>query len=142
LTETEAARIEAEAAAVHLQTRRRHRFLTWRNAAATFVIVLAAWGVVATGWYLLADGAEPEPMEAAEDTRKSIAVLPFENLSPDPENEFFADGVAEEIIGVLTKIEGLRVAARTSTFKLRDEDVATVGARLNVTSVLEGSVRR
>jgi serine/threonine-protein kinase len=74
----------------------------------------------------------------------SIAVLPFTNMSTDPENEFFADGIAEEIINALTQIEDLRVAARTSTFsfKGRNVDLRIVGDRLNVKTVLEGSVRR
>ncbi|UCC83522.1 MAG: hypothetical protein JSW46_00900 [Gemmatimonadota bacterium] len=144
LTEAEAARVEAEATAARHEVRRRHRFLTWRNAAATFVIVLAAWGVVATGWYLLADRAGPEQMEAAEEMRKSIAVLPFENLSPDPENEFFADGIHDEIIAHLSKIADLRVISRTSVmeYKGRSGNLRTVAEELNVTNILEGTVRR
>ncbi len=144
LTEAEAARIEAEAAAVHLETRRRHRFLTWRNAAATFVIVLAAWGVVATGWYLLADRAEPEQMAAAEETRRSIAVLPFENLSPDPGDTYFADGAHHEIISRLSQIAALRVTSRTSVMKYRGEgrNIREIGQELGVTNIVEGTVRR
>ncbi len=144
LTDSEAARSEAEAAAAHHETRRRHRFLTWRSAAATFVIVLAAWGVVATGWHLFADRAGPEGMEAAEDTRKSIAVLPFENLSPDPENEYFADGVHDEIITQLFKISDLKVISRTSVmeYKGRSENLRAIAEELGVTNILEGTVRR
>jgi eukaryotic-like serine/threonine-protein kinase len=74
----------------------------------------------------------------------SIAVLPFRNVSADPENEYFSDGMTEEIIDALTKIESLRVAARTSSFafKGKDEDVRRIGERLGVRTVLEGSVRR
>ena len=74
----------------------------------------------------------------------SIAVLPFANISTDPENEFFSDGITEEIINALTQIEGLRVAARTSafTFKGKHVDLRIVGERLNVNTVLEGSVRK
>ena len=77
------------------------------------------------------------------DTR-AIAVLPFVNASADPENEYFSDGMTEELITALTKVEGLHVASRTSVFALKGarEDVRTLGARLNVTAVLEGSVRR
>ncbi len=76
--------------------------------------------------------------------RPAIAVLPFANLSSDPDSEFFADGVTEEIINALTQIEDLRVVARTSAFffKGRQVDLRTVGASLNVTTVLEGSVRK
>jgi eukaryotic-like serine/threonine-protein kinase len=74
----------------------------------------------------------------------SIAVLPFANLSADKENEYFSDGLAEEIINVLTKVPGLKVIARTSafTFRGKEQDLRTVAARLKVRTVLLGSVRR
>ncbi len=74
----------------------------------------------------------------------SIAVLPFANLSADKENEYFSDGLAEEIINALTKLPGLRVAARTSSFAFRgrDLDARKIGAELNVGQILEGSVRK
>ena len=74
----------------------------------------------------------------------SIAVLPFANLSGDKENEYFSDGLAEEIITELTRIPGLKVIARTSAFafKGRNEDVRGIAEALGVTKVLEGSVRR
>ena len=73
----------------------------------------------------------------------SIAVLPFVNLSPDPQNEYFADGVTEEIITVLSQVKGLRVAARNSSFAFKGaaSDLAAVAARLNVGTLLTGSVR-
>jgi serine/threonine-protein kinase len=75
---------------------------------------------------------------------RSIAVLPFANLSADKDNEYFSDGLAEEIINALTKLPGLRVTARTSAFAFRgkDVDVREIGARLNVGIILEGSVRK
>jgi TolB-like protein/Flp pilus assembly protein TadD len=71
-------------------------------------------------------------------------VLPFQNLSADPENEFFADGLAEELLNALASIDGLHVAARTSSFSFKGKttDIADIGAKLNVATVLEGSVRR
>jgi len=74
----------------------------------------------------------------------SIAVLPFANLSADKENEYFSDGLAEDIIDALTQVPGLRVMARTSAFSFRgrEQDVREIGARLNVEHILEGSVRR
>ena len=80
----------------------------------------------------------------AKAKHQSIVVLPFANLSSDPENEFLADGITEEIINALAQIEDLRVAARTSafSFKGKQTDLRTVGERLNVTTVLEGSVRK
>jgi serine/threonine-protein kinase len=74
----------------------------------------------------------------------SVAVLPFENLSADPENEFLSDGVTEDIIGALTRVPGLRVAARASSFafKGRDASLRAIGEQLGVRTVLQGSVRR
>ena len=74
----------------------------------------------------------------------SIAVLPFVNMSRDEENEYFADGLAEELLNVLSKIRGLRVASRTSafSFKGKDVDIPTVAQKLNVATILEGSVRK
>jgi adenylate cyclase len=74
----------------------------------------------------------------------SIAVLPFINMSSDAENEFFADGITEEIINVLSQIEGLHVAARTSSFffKGKHPEMRQIGEQLNVRTVLEGSVRK
>jgi len=76
--------------------------------------------------------------------RRSVAVLPFVNMSSDPENEFFSDGITEEIINVLTRINGLQVTARTSSFEFKghNQDVREIARRLGVTHVLEGSVRR
>ncbi len=74
----------------------------------------------------------------------SIAVLPFVNRSRDPDDEYFSDGLADELLNVLAKIRGLRVAARTSSFHFKGKDatIADVGHALNVATVLEGSVRR
>src|SRR5207249_11270779 len=107
---------------------------------------------------LLAGGAEPSlPVVAprvvqatvpanAEPAHEapSIAVLPFVNRSRDEEDEYFSDGLADEVLSVLAKIRGLRVAARTSafTFKNKNATVADVGRALNVGTVLEGSVRK
>jgi len=75
---------------------------------------------------------------------KSVAVLPFTNMSNDVENEYFTDGMAEEIINALNKVQSLRVAARTSSFafKGKNEDVGEIGKKLKVSTVLEGSVRK
>jgi serine/threonine-protein kinase len=87
-----------------------------------------------------ADTAPPDPAVPA----KSIAVLPFANLSTDPENEFFSDGITDDIISALTRVPGLKVAARASAFffKGRNEKLATIGSTLAVAHVLQGSVRR
>ncbi len=81
---------------------------------------------------------------AASGTAKSIAVLPFISQSADPEGEYFADGVAEEIINALSKIKALKVSSRTSSFsfKGKNEDIREIGRKLQVGTVLEGSVRK
>jgi eukaryotic-like serine/threonine-protein kinase len=74
----------------------------------------------------------------------SIAVLPFANLSPDPENEYFSDGITAEVVSALTHVRGLRVKAGTSSFAFKGQaiDLATIARRLGVEMVLEGSVRK
>jgi len=88
--------------------------------------------------------AEAAGTEPAGDTPRAIAVLPFVNMSSDEEQEYFSDGLAEELLNLLTKIPELRVAARTSSFSYKDKGVkvAQIGAELNVGHVLEGSVRK
>jgi len=75
---------------------------------------------------------------------QKIAVLPFANFSADPENDYFCDGLAEELLNALARIKGLKVAARTSSFSFREKsvDVGEIGAALGVNTVLEGSVRK
>ncbi len=81
--------------------------------------------------------------EEIQTTEKSIAVLPFVNMSDDRDNQYFSDGLSEEIINALTRIPNLRVIARTSAFRFRGErDLRAVGETLGVRNVLEGSVRR
>jgi len=88
------------------------------------------------------------PVEKAEaneqaNDKKSVAVLPFVNMSSDPEQEYFSDGITEEIINALVKIPGLSVPARTSVFGFKGHqgDVRQIGAQLNVAYILEGSIR-
>ena len=75
---------------------------------------------------------------------RSLAVLPFVNGSADPENEYLCDGVTDELINALTKVEGLRIASRTSVFALKGkpQDIRAIGALLGVSAVLEGTVRK
>jgi serine/threonine protein kinase/Flp pilus assembly protein TadD len=89
---------------------------------------------------LAADLPVIHPIDAA----RSIAVLPFVNASPDPENEYLSDGITDELIDALAKVEGLRVASRTSVFSLKNKslDVRAIGALLGTTVVLEGTVRK
>jgi len=78
------------------------------------------------------------------ESEKSIAVLPFVNMSTDAENEYFSDGITEELLNALTKVDGLQVTSRTSSFAFKGKnlDVREIGSKLAVTSVLEGSVRK
>src|SRR5512141_1569643 len=88
--------------------------------------------------------ARPQtPVEGAREA-PSIAVLPFTNMSGDPEQEYFSDGISEDIITDLSKVSGLIVIARNSSFayKGKTPDIRAVGRELGVRSVLEGSVRR
>jgi adenylate cyclase len=102
--------------------------------AALFGIALLGSGA----WWTLVGAGTRAP------AYDSIAVLPFVNMSGDPENEYFGDGLAEELLNALAGIEGLKVAARTSAFSFKGTtaDVRTIGDTLNVATVLEGSVRR
>jgi TolB-like protein len=132
-------------------------FASWRSKAAMLAMIAA---VVVLG-YLLANrlvlsqrgaevGAAPvsatqsAPATAFNPPPHSIAVLPFVNLSGDKEQEYFSDGLTEELLNSLSRISGLQVAARTSAFafKGKDVDIGTIARRLNVGAVLEGSVRR
>jgi len=86
----------------------------------------------------------PERPAPAASEPPSVAVLPFINMSDDAANEYFADGLSEELLNVLSKIRGLRVASRTSAFSFKGAsvDIPTVAQKLNVATVLEGSVRK
>ena len=89
-------------------------------------------------------GASPSTAAAFAPPPHSIAVLPFANMSGDKEQEYFSDGLSEEVLNSLARIEGLQVVARTSafSFKGKDADIGTIARKLNVGAVLEGSVRR
>jgi TolB-like protein/Tfp pilus assembly protein PilF len=107
-----------------------------RLAAAAGVAALLLVAVVA--WLL------NQPTPAPLPGQPSIAVLPFVNMSGDPEHEYFSDGITEELIHTLTAVEGIRVVGRTSSFffKEKDMDLRTIGETLGVSNLLEGSVRR
>ena len=110
-----------------------------RQAARPAVFVAAGVAALVAGYVLLTrrPGSSGDPA-------RSIAVLPFVNIGADPNNEPFSDGMSEELITALAKVEGLRVTARTSafSFKGKEVDVREIGNKLNVGYVLEGSVRR
>jgi TolB-like protein/Tfp pilus assembly protein PilF len=112
-------------------------------APAIAVLALAVALAVALAW-LLRSGRSPAPPAAAASADKSIAVLPFTDMSAAHDQEYFADGMAEQILDLLAKIPGLKVIARTSSFQFKgkSEDVRVVGEKLGVATVLEGSVRK
>ena len=85
-----------------------------------------------------------DPAQSANSSERSIAVLPFTDLSPSKDHAYFSDGMAEEILGALAKVNGLRVAARRSSFWFKDKEteLSEIAHRLNVEHVLEGRVRR
>jgi len=90
---------------------------------------------------------EPTPVAVAASTlsdEKSVAVLPFVNMSDDKENEYFSDGISEELLNVLVRVKGLRVPSRTSsfTFKGSTKKLSEIGKELQVDHILEGSVRK
>ena len=112
--------------------------VTFALMAAVIVILL----VDRQGLFKANEATAPEV--AVDEQLDSIAVLPFVNMSSDRENQFFGDGLAEEILNQLAAIDELRVAARTSSFYFRDKDptIAEVAEALNVDAVLEGAVQR
>ncbi|MEJ2504524.1 MAG: hypothetical protein P8177_14650 [Gemmatimonadota bacterium] len=118
------------------------RALIGAVAALVPVVIVVSWvfdltrtGIVRT---------DEVPLPPVRDPGPSVAVLPFANLSPDPDNEYFSDGITEDIIARLSSIEGVRVISRTSVMRYRNTDrtVRQIGRELGVKTVLEGSVRR
>lgn len=124
---------------------------TGRKINVIVIALLAIAVVVLIGKdYVLDDVAKPEAVaqDAASvpsaEGYESIGVLPFVNMSDDPSQEYFSDGISEELLNALAKLKDLRVAARTSSFafKGQNQDIMAIGKRLNVDTVLEGSVRK
>ena len=109
------------------------------DAAVIVLLLLALGGLIADR--LVPDVSQPP---SAVVPARSIAVLPFTSISADEENEFFSEGLSEELLNLLARIPELRVAARTSAFSFRgtDADIEEIATKLNVAHVLEGSVRK
>jgi TolB-like protein/Tfp pilus assembly protein PilF len=117
-----------------------HLVLTWRNVALGGVLVLALAGVGVAGWFLLGEGTAPGP-----EPIRSIAVLPLENLSGDPGQEYFVGGMHEALISSLARLgTGLRVISRTSAIQIDREgkSILEIAAQLGVDGVIEGSAMR
>ena len=119
---------------------------TGRKLDRTIIVVLAiAVTLFAIDKFLLGpETGIPDSAATGDGDAQSIAVLPFVNMSSDPEQDFFSDGISEEILNVLAQIPDLRVAARTSSFQFkgRNLDIGKIAGQLNVANVLEGSVRK
>src|SRR6266542_1717193 len=115
------------------------RGLAW--GGATLALLVLAGGVLL--WQRARKQDARRPQAPASD-RRSIAVLPFQNFSPDPENAFFADGMTEDILAQLAKIRNLKVVSRTSVMRYKgtQKPIREIAAELGVATVLEGSVRR
>jgi adenylate cyclase len=117
------------------------------NFAIIGLLVLALIFVIVDN-YVLRDEPAPVVIEQTEPTvqqlEKSIAVLPFINMSDDPGNEYFSDGISEEILNLLVKVPEMRVTSRSSSFSFKGQnvDIPAMAAKLNVAHVLEGSVRK
>jgi TolB-like protein len=129
----------AAAAAPVAPPARRGRPWALAVAALALTVTLA----LVLGWWLRG-GRSAAPAAAAASADKSIAVLPFTDMSASHDQEYFADGMAEQILDLLAKIPDLKVIARTSSFQFKgkSEDVRVVGEKLGVATVLEGSVRK
>lgn len=118
---------------------------TWRNALVGGVVAFALWGVVAAGWILLG-GSTSESSEVAEGSvgQNSVAVLPFVNIGGAAEDEYFSDGITEELLNALGRLPDVRVPARTSSFAFKGQNIPIrqIAGTLDVAHVVEGSVRR
>ncbi len=116
------------------------------NYVITGFLILAVVLLLAERQFRPVVVAEPDASVASEETEneKSIAVLPFVNMSSDPEQEFFSDGITEEILNSLASVKELKVAGRTSSFafKGQNDDLRRIGEALGVDHILEGSVRK
>lgn len=120
-------------------TARRMDRLMLVGILALLTLLLAEWF-----WPSESDAPAPVPAPISATADASIAVLPFVNMSPDADNEYFADGISEELLNVLVGIEGLKVASRTSAFSFKDSatPIPEIARLLDVSHVLEGSVRK
>ncbi|HET7842593.1 MAG TPA: tetratricopeptide repeat protein, partial [Xanthomonadales bacterium] len=116
-----------------------------KGTARLFAVVVVLLTTLALAvWLARSERFEDSARPASDAPPNSIAVLPFNDMSPNKDQRWFADGVAEELLDRLARIEGLRVAARTSSFAFRGKkkDLRDVAAALNVSYLLEGSVRK
>jgi protein kinase/serine/threonine-protein kinase len=124
-----------------------HRLFTWRNAILGGVLAFALWGVVAAVWLVVGGRDAARTVSGADGGQaalRTVAVLPFDNLSADQENAFFADGIHEDVLTQLSKIEDLTIISRTSVMGYREttKNLSDIGRELGAGAIVEGSVRR
>ncbi len=122
----------------------RSQSITPRTGRKLDFAIIALLAVALTYFVVTHDWRDDTRTVDEGQSTKTIAVIPFVNMSDDPANEYFSDGIAEELLNLLVKVEDLRVASRTSSFsfKGKDVDVPTIARSLNVDHILEGSVRK
>lgn len=118
-----------------------HRVLTWRNAMGGGLLAFIGGGAMLVLWL---NFVPRDAVQEAAAAQPSIAVLPFVDMSPSKDQEYFGDGITEEILNVLAQVPGLRVPARTSSFSFKGKNLAIkdIAQQLNVAHVLEGSIRK
>jgi len=135
--------LQAEQSSSSLKTQQQHsdprRSFTISKKNIIFISTIAVVVMMAVLSFWLFS-----PSKSNSIKNKSIAVLPFTDMSPEKNQEYFCDGLTEELINALTKINGIHVASRTSAFQFKDKelDIRTIGEKLNVSTVLEGSLRK
>ncbi len=135
----------AETPPPSLAARLRSNRWAWAGAALVVALFVASFVLIRGGAPdAVAGGADGALAPAAQSSAPSIAVLPFADMSPEGNQEYFADGLSEELLNVLVRVDGLQVASRTSSFALKDKvlSVSEIADRLSVNHVLEGSVRK
>jgi len=143
LRETQTIQVSAAGAASHISSQGRPAPpRNWKVVGAAGA--LAAILVFGGGFYVLRGRSSSPAAAAPVSVQPSIAVLPFADMSAQKDQEYFSDGLAEELLNSLAKVKGLRVVARTSSFQFKGktEDLRTVGEKLGVSTILEGSVRK
>src|SRR4026209_2310016 len=115
-----------------------------RSRGRAWIYVVISAGLLSAGLFFLGRYTAPNENKIGNVPAKSIAVLPFENLSRDPDNAYFAEGIQDEILTRLAKVADLKVIARTSTqrFKSAPDDLQQIAKQLGVTNILEGSVQK
>ncbi len=120
------------------------RIFTWKKAIMGGVGAFALLGFVGTGWVMFGGQPAGPAGSATGSIEQSVAVLPFVNMSGNPENEYFSDGITEALLNALAQVPGLRVPARTSSFAFKGQNIpiAEIAETLAVANILEGSVRR